>query len=79
MAKERPATTPAETPSTPREPGCIHHWVLSEPHNGIIDGRCKRCGTERSYSANPEGTERFDDFRELTQSSTYYKRENASA
>ena len=51
---------------------CVHHWVLSDPSDGMIPATCKRCGADKGYSTNPEGTERFDDYRELTQSSTYY-------
>jgi hypothetical protein len=52
--------------------GCVHHWVLTDPSNGVIPGVCKRCGAERGFPTNPEGVERFDDYRELTQSSSYY-------
>jgi len=53
-------------------PTCVHHWVLAEPVAGTVAGRCKRCGGERAFPATPEGTERFDDYRELTQSRGYY-------
>lgn len=53
-------------------PACIHHWILGEPVSGAIPGRCKRCGRDRLFSASPEGSERFDDYRELTESSAYY-------
>ncbi len=53
-------------------PSCVHHWLLGEPAAGAITGRCKRCGIERMFPASPEGSERFDDYRELTQSSAYY-------
>ncbi|MPZ98560.1 MAG: hypothetical protein GEU80_04325 [Dehalococcoidia bacterium] len=51
---------------------CVHHWVLGDPAGGAILGECKRCGATRVYSANPEGTERFDDYRELTAGGSYY-------
>ncbi len=53
-------------------PSCIHHWILGEPLAGIITGRCKRCGMDRLFPASPEGAERFDDYRELTQTAAYY-------
>jgi hypothetical protein len=53
--------------------GCVHHWVLGDPANGQVLGRCKRCGASRVYSQNPEGSERFDDYRELTQSESYWR------
>jgi hypothetical protein len=51
---------------------CVHHWVLADAANGVIPGTCKRCGASKGFPTNPEGTDRFDDYRELTQSSTYY-------
>jgi hypothetical protein len=51
---------------------CVHHWVLGDPADGRIPANCKRCGATKGFPSNPEGTERFDDYRELTQSSTYY-------
>lgn len=63
----------------PARPTCIHHWVLGDPSNGEVVGRCKRCGAGRVFSSTPEGTFRFDDFRELTQSSTYFERSKQTA
>ncbi len=45
---------------------CQHHWVLTEPHNDVIDAVCKRCRARREYPARLETTERFDDYQELT-------------
>jgi hypothetical protein len=45
---------------------CQHHWVLTEPHNDVIDAVCKRCSAQREYPARLEATERFDDYQELT-------------
>ena len=50
---------------------CVHHWVLSDPSDGVIPGLCKRCGANRGFPTNPEGVERFDDYREITQASSY--------
>lgn len=63
----------------PARPACVHHWVLADPANGVVEGRCKRCGAARAFSGTPEGTFRFDDFRELTQSSTYFERSRQTA
>ncbi|RJQ12027.1 MAG: hypothetical protein C4558_02625 [Dehalococcoidia bacterium] len=63
----------------PARPACVHHWILGDPTNGTVDGRCKRCGAARAFSGTPEGTFRFDDFRELTQSSTYFERSRKTA
>lgn len=52
---------------------CVHHWVLSDPSDGMIPGVCKRCGANRGFPTNPEGVERFDDYREITQASSYYQ------
>ena len=51
---------------------CVHHWLLGEPVNNRILGRCKRCGAQRVYANSVEGTDRFDDYRELTATSSYY-------
>lgn len=45
---------------------CRHHWVLTEPRDDVIDAVCKRCRARRSYPAQLEMTERFDDYQELT-------------
>ena len=78
------STEPAGQPSLhlvgdPARPACVHHWVLGEPAHGEVAGRCKRCGASRAFSGTPEGTFRFDDFRELTQSSTYFERAKQTA
>lgn len=63
----------------PARPTCVHHWILDDPANGTVDGRCKRCGASRAFLGTPDGTFRFDDFRELTQSSTYFERSRQTA
>jgi hypothetical protein len=52
---------------------CVHHWMLADATDGVIPAVCKRCGANRAYSTNPEGVERFDDYREITQASSYYQ------
>jgi hypothetical protein len=56
----------------PEAPACVHHWLLGDPVGNQIPGRCKRCGARRVYSNSIEGTDRFDDYREITASSEYY-------
>ena len=51
---------------------CIHRWVLGEPIEGEIHGQCRLCDATRTYPANPEGNDRFDDYRELTAASSYH-------
>jgi len=53
-------------------PACVHHWLLGDPVGNQIIGRCKRCGARRVYSNSIEGTDRFDDYREITATSEYY-------
>ena len=57
---------------TPGILACVHHWLLGEPVSNQVTGRCKRCGARRLYSNSIEGTDRFDDYREITASSEYY-------
>ena len=66
------STEPAIRVATTDSMSCVHHWMLGDPIEGRIPASCKRCGASKGFSTNPEGTERFDDYRELTQSSTYY-------
>ena len=68
MASTEPTLSLANTEAR----GCVHHWVLGEALDGNIPATCKRCGADKGFPTNPDGTERFDDYRELTQSSTYY-------
>lgn len=71
----------ADTDSTVVElqtPVCVHHWILDAPDAGAVIGRCKRCRTDRLFSASPEGFERFDDYRELTQTTSYYGEKNSA-
>ena len=35
---------------------CVHHYVLGEPSEGVVQGRCRRCGAERTWPAAPGGT-----------------------
>ena len=66
------------TPDPLRDNGqCVHHWVLSDPAAGQVLGRCRHCHASRIYPAAPESTQRFDDYRELTASSSYAQRLSA--
>ena len=42
-------------------PACVHHWVLSDPQDGIVPGRCKRCGGERTFAARIGDGDRYED------------------
>ena len=60
----------AEPPAVERG-GCVHHWVLSDPAEGVVSGSCRRCGELRAFPASPDSTDRFDDYREVTSPSSY--------
>lgn len=50
---------------------CTHHWVLSNPEEDVVRGRCKRCGAEREYPASVEGASRqgvYDEAASLSRS-----------
>jgi hypothetical protein len=32
-----------------RDSGCRHHWVIGTPSGPTSEGRCKLCGTTRSF------------------------------
>ena len=76
VVEEAPTQTADATPP-PEAPSCVHHWVLSDPSNGRILGRCRRCDATRVYPASPESTDRFDDYRELTATREYLGRISA--
>ncbi len=44
---------------------CRHHWLLSQPRDDIIVGRCKLCTQERWFPARLEDTERSTDYLDL--------------
>ena len=71
-------TEPAISVATLETPTCVHHWMLGDPVEGRIPATCKYCGADKGFSTNPDGTDRFDDYRELTQSSTYYSGRRAA-
>ncbi len=60
----------AEPPAAARG-GCVHHWVLADPAEGVVSGSCRRCGDQRAFPASPDSTDRFDDYREVTSPSSY--------
>ncbi len=47
---------------------CVHRWVLSEPHQGVVRGICRRCGARRSYPSGLEFPETLADYEELAAS-----------
>jgi hypothetical protein len=44
---------------------CRHHWLLSEPRQGVVQGVCKRCGARREYPACPDWSELYNDYDEV--------------
>lgn len=62
---------PKLTVVTDEPPECVHHWLLGEPAEGQITARCVKCEGTRIFAASPQSTDRFDDYRELTASSSY--------
>ncbi len=46
--------------------GCQHHWILGQPQNALIQGRCKKCDRERIFPARLDDTDRANDYLELT-------------
>jgi hypothetical protein len=45
---------------------CRHHWLLSEPRQGVIFGVCKHCRATRQYPARLEDTDRYYDYQDLS-------------
>lgn len=48
-----------------RASACRHHWLLSEPRQGVVQGVCKRCGARREYPAYPEWSELYNGYDEV--------------
>ncbi len=44
---------------------CKHHWILRQPKDAFIHGRCKKCDRERIFPAQLDGTDRGNDYLEL--------------
>jgi hypothetical protein len=40
---------------------CRHHWLLGSPFEGRIEGRCKKCGENRTYPAVIDDYDHGDD------------------
>ena len=38
---------------------CKHRWVLGQPSQGVVPGRCRLCGREREYPAVLEDFDRW--------------------
>jgi hypothetical protein len=57
---------------------CIHRWLLGEPHNGSIEGICRRCGARRTYPSGLELPETIPDYEELDRSHPVLTMETAS-
>jgi hypothetical protein len=48
-----------------RSTQCTHHWLLSEPDMGSVQGTCRRCGARRTYPSSVEIPEAIPDYEEL--------------
>ena len=48
-----------------RPTACTHHWRLSEPDMGSVEGVCRRCGARRTYPSSLEVPEATPDYEEL--------------
>ena len=45
---------------------CRHHWILAAPEADRIRGRCKKCAAERVFPSRLDGTDRGNDYLEVT-------------
>ena len=48
--------------------GCQHHWILGQPEDALIHGRCKKCDREQIFPARLDGMDRGNDYLELMSS-----------
>ena len=46
------------------EPTCRHHWLLGTPRDGIVEGKCRKCGEVRIYPAVIDDYDRGDEATE---------------
>ena len=35
--------------SPTKSPTCVHHWLIEEANGPTSNGRCKKCGAERTF------------------------------
>ncbi|HEY7270036.1 MAG TPA: hypothetical protein VH951_09430 [Dehalococcoidia bacterium] len=40
-----------ERDESPTTTDCRHHWILGQPSEGIVQGKCRNCGAQRQYQA----------------------------
>ncbi|HEY8489902.1 MAG TPA: hypothetical protein VIO14_02815 [Dehalococcoidia bacterium] len=45
---------------------CQHHWVLSDPREGVVVGTCKFCKSTREYPARLTEDDYADGLDDLT-------------
>ena len=38
-------------------PECVHHWLIGDHTKGKADGRCKKCGAARTFTATSPRSE----------------------
>ncbi len=51
-ALKAPAYSPrVMEPTAQTTAACKHRWVLGQPSQGVVPGRCRFCGAERDYPA----------------------------
>ena len=64
--------------------GCVHWWLMGQPKDGVVPGRCKHCGATREDPARPvedrplrDGPEegQVERQRELNKALTQYGRQ----
>ncbi len=50
MVQRGPFKSSFKPKPAPRKPdGCVHHWLIDSPVNGIQRGECKKCGSVREF------------------------------
>lgn len=47
----------AETATRPKPKNCVHHWIVDPADGPTSRGRCKHCGSKRSFSNSTEQAE----------------------
>jgi len=45
--------------NTRQDPECVHHWLLSPPLDGTVEGQCRRCGAKRAFDADPSSSRAY--------------------
>jgi len=53
---------------------CQHRWLIDTPNGPRVRGRCRRCGSERTYETTPEPLPWGNAFGTLKKSSVASRR-----